>query len=328
METGNNNGNDVFQHFKTLETGKPLYTPFPVSNVQGSVLNVSVSYFQYFGATNPVTVSLLTCLCSERHKDKVFEVRSIENKEARDKVKKRLPGFTPSGVFSKRSEAGLIQHSGIICLDIDEQDNPHILNFGALKREIQQIQNVAYFGKSVSGRGWFALVPIEMPEKHRQTYEVLEMLFWHHWRIKLDSNCKDVCRFRYVSYDPEAYFNHSAPPFSFSIDPRRIKAKSRFTPERKSLKTGTTHQKVDALIQEIEKRGIDIAPNYQDWFEIGCALASAFGEGGRQRFHTVSYFYPKYSFREADKQFDHCLKNHYGYTIATFIMFAQRFVKL
>lgn len=42
---------------------------------------------------------------------------------------------------------------------------------------------------------------------------------------------------------------------------------------------------------------------------IGCYLANAFKEEGRSKYHNVSQFYPKYSFKETDSQFSNCLNS-------------------
>ena len=38
---------------------------------------------------------------------------------------------------------------------------------------------------------------------------------------------------------------------------------------------------VESIVREIEQRGIDIAPNYKDWMELGFALVDGLGENGR-----------------------------------------------
>src|SRR3982750_2003743 len=57
---------------------------------------------------------------SGRWQDQVLQVRAISDKKRRDAMKKSLPGVTFSGLFSKRKDDCLIQHSGIICIDIDD----------------------------------------------------------------------------------------------------------------------------------------------------------------------------------------------------------------
>ena len=66
---------------------------------------------------------------------------------------------------------------------------------------------------------------------------------------------------------------------------------------------------VECVVREIEQRGIDIAPNYKDWVELGFALVDGLGENGREYYHRISRFYPTYQREETDKQYTHCLQS-------------------
>ena len=82
---------------------------------------------------------------------------------------------------------------------------------------------------------------------------------------------------------------------------------------------------VEAVIQRIQESRTDITANYADWVNIGFALSDEFGMAGRDYFHRVSRYYPGYSQKECDKQFDACLKsNGQGVKIATFFHLAQK----
>jgi hypothetical protein len=69
-----------------------------------------------------------------------------------------------------------------------------------------------------------------------------------------------------------------------------------------------TTDDVDVLIMKICSHGIDITSNYKDWFAIGCAFASEFGEEGRIRFHYISSQSSKYNENKCNKQYDNCIK--------------------
>ncbi|MGA7395391.1 MAG: BT4734/BF3469 family protein, partial [Terrimicrobiaceae bacterium] len=65
-------------------------------------------------------------------------------KRASMALKKKLPALTPSGRFEKRCEAGIIEHSGILCLDIDHN----------LEREkVNSSPNVQFSFRSPTGSG-------------------------------------------------------------------------------------------------------------------------------------------------------------------------------
>ena len=82
---------------------------------------------------------------------------------------------------------------------------------------------------------------------------------------------------------------------------------------------------VDRVVQQIEVRGIDIAPDYAMWLNVGFALADGLGENGRDFFHRISKLHADYDFAITDKQFTNCLNGRgSGVTIASFFHYAAQ----
>ena len=78
------------------------------------------------------------------------------------------------------------------------------------------------------------------------------------------------------------------------------------------LQTHDTHETatdlisdIDRVVQEIEANGVDIAPDYGMWVNIGFAIANGLGEQGRDFFHRVSRLHPDYDPANTDKQYTH-----------------------
>jgi len=78
--------------------------------------------------TNPITLGELIQLIKfdEKLKDQVKIAQSFKqsgNKEEYVKAKSNLPYITPSGLFTKRNNQGLIDgsYNWIVAIDIDEQ---------------------------------------------------------------------------------------------------------------------------------------------------------------------------------------------------------------
>lgn len=98
------------------------------------------------------------------------------------------------------------------------------------------------------------------------------------------------------------------------------------------LQTHETHETaidlttdIDKVVQEIEANGIDIAPDYGMWVNVGFALADGLGENGREVFHRISRLHPDYTPANADKQFTNCLNGRgSGVTIASFFHYAAQ----
>ncbi len=286
-----------------------------------STLNVDVSLFEHYHAPDsPRPVNLLDWLRSDCHKTSVEQIRATTDKTRRDALKSRLPCITPSGTFSRRSSSALIRHSGLICLDIDGKDNQYIGNFAQLKAELCKIVNVAYCGLSVSGAGYFLLIPLLHQQQHKIHFEALKEDFGR-YGIKLDASCGDVCRLRGYSYDPDAYINHQPVTYTRLVEkrPRSPPILDRPT----TAPAGQTQQRVEHVIRVIIARQLDITGSYHQWFQIGCSLANEFGEAGRIYFHHISQYYTDYDPAKTDRQFNQCLIRGYSYRIGTFFKYCQ-----
>lgn len=79
---------------------------------------------------------------------------------------------------------------------------------------------------------------------------------------------------------------------------------------RAALPTTDLFSQVDAVVAEVEQRGIDLTQGYENWRNIGFALAEGLGNQGRGYFHTLSAQHPDYNEAECDKQYDACLNAH------------------
>ncbi len=184
-----------------------------------SILNVDASFFTSARNTaKPHTGSLLKILTSKKLVDTygliIEQIRATSDKKERDALKIKLPGFTPSGTFSHRSEAGLIAHNGFISFDLDAGTNAFLNADTAeqVKREISKYPEIAYCGLSASGAGVWGLIPLAYPERHKEHFEALKIAFLKDGYI-IDGACKDICRFRFWSLDNAPYINPNAKPF-------------------------------------------------------------------------------------------------------------------
>jgi hypothetical protein len=277
-----------------------------------NILDIEISCFKnYFSQKDPKPVNLLTWLTNDKYKPQVDLLRVNKDKKERNELKSKLPACTPSGTFD--TEGNLVKHSGLICLDIDLADNGEIENFASLKKELAKIVNVAYCGLSVSGNGYFLLIPIAHPEKHQLHFDALKTDFLS-IGIVIDKACRNVNRLRGYSYDSEPYFNGTAIPYT--------KTKEAFKPQRFTDTTDYSNDRIEQLIKKIVSSKQDITSDYSDWFKIGCSLATEFGESGRNYYHSISSSSTKYNQTECDKQFDSCLKGA-GVNIETLFFIAK-----
>lgn len=284
--------------------------------MERNCLNIQVSAWRnYFEAHHPKPVNLWAWLNSAKYAPQVQQIRAADNKEERDRLKAQLPAITPSGEFTHREEAGLVKHSGLIQFDVDGLTGDEA---EYLKGQLCNLEEVAYLGLSVSGKGLWGLVPIAHPDKHRRHFEALAKDFLA-WGIVLDEKPKNVASLRGYSWDDAAYFNPQAKTYT---------KLARYAPPQATTGPrleGDEARKVEICLEQLEGGRIDITANYGDWLAVGFALADEFGEGGREYFHRASQFHPKYKPSETDRQFTACLKHGKKITLGTFFEQCKHF---
>jgi hypothetical protein len=139
-------------------------------------------------------------------KELVKKIRLEKRKPERQELKKALPAICFSGTFNKRTDASLLEHSGLICLDFD----------GYLKqKELLQDKETLSKNKYVfsvfispSGNGLKVLVKIPADaENHTNYFNSLEKYFNSEYFDKTSKNLSRVC---YESYDPLIYVNDNS----------------------------------------------------------------------------------------------------------------------
>ncbi len=231
-----------------------------------------------------------------RHKDYIDRLRKASGDE-RKAMKMKLPCASISGLFGKRGKQGLIRHSGLIALDMDD-----VPDCAELIDKLADMDMVAYAGRSVGGNGVFAIVPIAYPDKHVQQWESLRRYF-DSLGITVDLQTKDVARLRICSYDPEARVRFDAVPYKGVYTPPLPKPIT--TP--RYYGNDETEARVSECCQQIAACHSDLTNDYADWLRLGFALAEL-GESGRGYFHTVSSQNQKYDREKCDRKFSKCLR--------------------
>lgn len=247
-------------------------------------------------------------------------LRATEDAEARARMKRYLPQATLSGVFRPtRKAANLVMHSGLICLDIDYKDNTHLAAFDTYVRNLlSSLEYVAYAAHSVGGQGWFALVPLQYPEHHKEQFESLRRAFERRY-VVIDRACSDVCRLRTQSYEEDPIVRSDVRKYAGRV--------RRYNPLYKRPRplpvAGDDEATVAALCEQMREQGVDITSSYHDWVLTGMAL-TALGERGRHWFHECSRMNPNYKPGECDKLYNNLLQTTRSVKLGTFIHLCRR----
>jgi hypothetical protein len=239
--------------------------------------------------------SFLEGVRTGKWQDIVLQVRATPDKEERDKKKKSAPLVTVSGQFTDRKDEALTAHSGFIAIDIDNIDNPE-----ETKKLISSDSYVYAAFTSISGHGLCLIVKID-GTRHADAFNGIASYLYHTYQLIVDQSGKNVSRARFISYDPWIHINTKAILF------KKYLAKPK---ERKLAKVAVIKTDFDAMIAEMDRKGLNLCEEYSEWIQIAYALVSEFGEGGRDYFHTLSSHSSKYNSDDCNSQYTACLKNH------------------
>lgn len=136
-------------------------------------------------------------------KDLIKRIRSEKNKGERNDLKKGLPAICFSGVFNKRSDSSLVEHSGLICLDFDGYEKQSDLLQD--KQKLSENKYVYAVFISPSGDGLKVLVRVPPDaDNHQNFFNSLDRYFNS---PRFDKTSKNLSRVCYESYDPLIHIN-------------------------------------------------------------------------------------------------------------------------
>ncbi|HBF04973.1 MAG TPA: hypothetical protein DDW28_02325 [Prevotella sp.] len=258
-------------------------------------------------------------------------------------TKKMLPGATLSGLFSlyedvslthpgqmvmvSRRETHLKQHTGWLAIDIDLQDNEQLSNFENIKMVARFRPEIGLLMRSCSGTGYFGLVRLAYPDKHKEQFKAL-LRDYAALGIVLDKQCGNIGRVRFASWDDAAhiYINENVQPYRGmlmdepQVVPQAQRGYSGSYPQRypQSGQSGmseipnnhssdynqeaskafwndprTQDRLIELMVKALVGRGINITESYDEWTKCGWALkAHPYGE---QLFHDLSACSKKYN---------------------------------
>jgi hypothetical protein len=140
----------------------------------------------------------------------IDKVRNAPNKKEADKIKAQLPCILFAGEFSERAGNGLVNHSGLMCVDFDKYENDEVmLEHRAI---LERNPHFLLLFTSPSGNGIKGVVKI--PEATKETHPKYFTAFQKEFDFDYwDKSCSNVDRVCYESYDPNIYVNYDATIF-------------------------------------------------------------------------------------------------------------------
>lgn len=163
--------------------------------------------------------------------------RSMTDSQARQQYKiNELPSLSISAVcHTWRKTDNVVNHTGLLNLDIDKKSNQHVNDWGGVRDQIFGMKGVVASFLSVSGEGVTFVVKI-IPDKHKDTFFSIVDGMKQHFGINIDPGLHDIVRLRFVSDDPEAKirYNYDEIPLS-EPSPNYLRDKQHFGSEQSVL---------------------------------------------------------------------------------------------
>lgn len=264
------------------------------------------------------------------------KLRTIRQKdEARLYKGCNFPYVTPSGVFSYCSDASLVNHSGLLCIDLDGVEDVE----GLKQRLIADgyfCTVLAFRSPSGNGLKWVIVIDLATADHKTWFHGVRNYLLANYDSLTpkmVDSQCQNVSRACFLCYDPLVYVNTDVTEPQQHFDPIAWAGKSDGVKQSKPKSVSASSQplhpleelaKARAVARELVRRGANIADSYGDYLKLGFALANGLGNQGRDLYHQLSSMSPKYREGDCERKWQQCLRQNDGRTtIATFYQMAK-----
>lgn len=181
-------------------------------------------------------------------KDLVKKIRLEKRKPERQELKKQLPAICFSGTFNKRTDASLLEHSGLICLDFDGYTKQKELLQD--KENLSKNKYVFSVFISPSGNGLKVLVKIPADaENHTMYFNSLEKYFNSPYFDKTSKNISRVC---YESYDPLIAINENSSIWDVIEEPEYTEVSR--TRDKATIPITDENKIVEILVKWWEKK--------------------------------------------------------------------------
>ncbi|MCA6380147.1 MAG: VirE protein [Cytophagales bacterium] len=133
-------------------------------------------------------------------------LRNISDvKDARKYKAQNFDYVTFSGTFSKRNDANLIEHSGLLTIDFDHIPDIPTLR-AALLNDSYFVTELLFVSPSGDGLKW--VVPIDLAKaKHNDYFKAVANYVSHAYKLEVDQSGKDISRACFLPHDSEIFIN-------------------------------------------------------------------------------------------------------------------------
>lgn len=256
--------------------------------------------------SDPVNIFDVYDWIKERYLETTLQLRELTDKSQIAEFKKsNFHCVTFSGFFSIRNDNSLIQHSNLICIDVDGLSSGKIRRIKAL---LKSDPYLIMFFVSPTGTGLKIIYPIDISSMgHDNWYKIYAnhvIESYHLEESAVDMSCKNVSRACFICHDSQVFLNPGIENGDniYPIEPRekenlQISYES-YEPYEFDLNQGmnladrNAEQNFFMLIKKVEsKLGAIRKGNRHNWFVSLAGSCNTWGmELDISKMYAVKYF--------------------------------------
>lgn len=272
------------------------------------------------------------------------------DKATYDQEKRRLPAVTFSADFKiKRNRSSIASYNKILVLDIDKLSPEEMVS---LKAKFVNDPYILAFWESPSKAGIKGLVNFDFTEgfencdvnfMHSYGFKKMFDYIQQKYKISLDTSGIDLTRLCFFSYDPLLWIREDYKSFPLTYNPTdaalvnqtmrsvEFSYSAEPTPNQKFNAANKNKQSdrtaIQAIVRHLSKRDLSITDSFNNWYQIGYALANTFThELGLKYFLALSKMDgEKFNKQGCEDMMNYCFANSMGkFKFATIVYFAKQ----
>ncbi|MFD2285805.1 hypothetical protein GJU39_22220 [Pedobacter petrophilus] len=315
---------------------------------------VAFQYNSWSGITRHLTVGQsLDMIKNGTYKKQVDRLRgylAAGDRDTYDQEKRKLPAVTFAADFTeKRKRQSIAVYNGLCVLDIDKLTAEQLEQ---VKMQFADDPYVFTFWESPSMAGVKGLVHFEFPADtlaaqinfhHTYGFRKIYDYFLEKYGIALDTSGSDVTRLCFFSHDPLLFLQDKILSFPIVYSPEEItrtreSIKSaeytysaeatmdqKFNPKGKNSQS--SRARIQAIIRFLTKRNLSITSSFQNWYEIGYAMANIFTHELALKYYLALSKMDGKAFDETacKNMLEYCFANSMGrFSFGTIIFYAKK----
>jgi len=232
-----------------------------------------------------------------KHNTTAFKKRNLGT------LKSMLPAIMFGGSANKRSNEAIKDNfTGLVQIDYDLKEiagNEKVLE---KKIELEHDKHILLIAVSPSGYGLKAIVHTNQPfENYNAVKSSLAAYFKSNYDIEIDQ-AVSASGAPFMPYDANVYFNPDAISFDEITETK--------SETKRTGKTIAGSNDLKSLLDAIHKDKIDLTANYQDWVNIGLAIARAYKDDGIELFQQFSQYNKGYSDKATKAKYKSLFKSN------------------